>query len=81
MIDVERIKELARQKSVEKTDNGQRDATREETIIRQNCLAHADAMFGKLTSSKPSQTLKEDLEEYFKFAEACESWVLRGVKR
>lgn len=56
-----------------------REATREELIVRQNALAHADAMFGKLTPAVAK--LSEDIDEYFKFAERCEQWILRSVKR
>lgn len=110
MIDVERIRELAKKSEQQpkcescgsvapvllKSPSGRdfckscvekmtvptnREATREELIVRQNALAHADAMFGKLTGGKPSLTLEEDLADYFEFAERCEQWILRSVKR
>ena len=54
------------------TDN---TPTNSDKIVRQNSLAHADAMIQRLTNEEDTWDFIE--EKYFAFAKRCEEWVNR----
>lgn len=63
---VSRIETKSNSPSVSFTD-------KDRIIVRQNALAHADAVLGKIMRPDNSG----DETAYFNFAERCENWILR----
>lgn len=55
----------------------ERDPRKDVLIVRQNALAHADEWLRFFTSQGDVEDFDKVEEEYFRFAEKCEEWILR----